>query len=267
MNQYLEAKRLFSDDADLSGYFDSLTFEHAKRELVEAVNSHDTPLIFLLGDPGVGKSFLMQFLDNRIQNTKIAKYFPHPYFEEKEFLEALVSLSGPNVAHDQHSTHALINHLKKHFHDLEYTVLIDEAQLLGEEQIELIRILSDMKLFQFVLAMHRKEGEQILKKPHFKSRVTKTIYLEHLTPDEVGRYIQQRLLSHNLSDLASRFSKKHIAFISKTAQRNFRTTKKMLKTLFEIMYLAQKGGMRAYERIDMRTLTMAAIDIGAIDVE
>ncbi|OQX74787.1 MAG: hypothetical protein B6D59_01170 [Campylobacteraceae bacterium 4484_4] len=267
MNQYIEAKKLFRDDTDISGYFDSLTFEYAKRELIEAVNSHDTPLIFLLGDPGVGKSFLMHFLANRVQNAKIAKYFTHPYFEEKELLEALVSLTGPNVEHNQHSTQALINHLKKHFHDLEYTILIDEAQLLNEQQIELIRILSDMKLFQFVLAMHRKEGEFILQKPHFKSRVTKTIYLESLAPDEVGRYIEQRLLSHNLSDLATQFSKKHIRFIAETAKRNFRTTKKMLATLFEIMNLAHKGNMPQYERVDTRTLTMAAIDIGLIDVE
>ncbi len=268
MNQFGVAKELFSDDFDLSGYFDSLTFEYAKKSLVDAIIARDTPLIFLLGNPGTGKSFLLNFITKKVKNVKVAKYFTHPYFDDKEFLEILLSLAGKNVERNMLTTEALISHLKRNFSDLEYTIFIDEAQLLTEEQVELIRILSDQKIFQFVLAMHKKEGYYILGKDHFKSRTNRVIEIEPLQNHEVARYIEHRLISNNLSDLASMFKKNHIKFINTYAQKNFRTTKKLVRTLFEIMNIAQKDDLDlSYRKVNYKTLTMSAIDIGLIDVK
>jgi Cdc6-like AAA superfamily ATPase len=268
MNKYVVAKELFSDDFDLSGYFDSLTFEYAKKSLVDAITIHDTPLVFVLGSPGSGKSFLLNFISKKIPTVKVAKYFTNPYYENKEFLESLLSISGRKIGRNEMTTEALVSELKKSFKNLEYTVFIDEAQLLSVEQLELIRILSDLKIFQFVLAMHKKEGKYILEKDHFKSRTTRTIEIEPLQDHEVSRYIESRLISNNLSDLASEFKTRHIAFISKYAKRNFRTTKKLIKTLFEIMNIAHKEDLdKSYIKVSKKTLTMAAIDIGLIDVK
>ncbi len=267
MNQFAEAKDLFSDDFDLSGYFDSLTFEYAKKQLIDAMQTHDVPLVFVLGDPGTGKSFLLNYVQQKVTSVKVAKYFTHPYFDEKEFLETLLSLAGRNIQHNEYSTEALISHLKKNFHGLEYTVFIDEAQLLSEEQVELIRILSDQKIFQFVLAMHKKEGNYILQKDHFKSRTNKRIILEGLSDKEIGRYVENRLLSNNFSDIASMFKPSHLRFIAKYANSNFRTTKKIIKTLLEILNIANREGYKKYSSVNNATLTMAAIDTGLIDVK
>jgi dephospho-CoA kinase len=268
MNQYATAKELFSDDFDLSGYFDSLTFEYAKKSLVDAITAHDTPLIFLLGNPGTGKSFLLRLISEEIPSIKIAKFFTNPYYENKEFLESLLSLAGKNIQKDSLTTEALITALQNNFSNLEYTIFIDESQLLSEEQIELIRILSDLKIFQFVLAMHQQDGDKILQKDHFKSRTTRRVLIEELQDHEISRYIESRLISNNLSDLASEFKNRHIAFIAKFANRNFRTTKKLIKTLFEIMNIANREGFdKSYTKVNKKTLTMAAIDIGLIDVE
>jgi type II secretory pathway predicted ATPase ExeA len=268
MNQYAVAKELFTDDFDLSGYFDSLTFEFAKKSLVDAIRAHDTPLVFLLGNPGSGKSFLLNFVTKKIPNVKVAKHFTHPYFDDKEFLAILLSLAGKNIEHHEMTTEALISNLRRNFGNLEYTVFIDEAQLLTEEQVELIRILSDQKIFQFVLAMHKKEGQYILNKDHFKSRTTRVIEIEALQDHEVARYIEHRLLSNNLSELASLFKPRHYKQIAQYAKRNFRTTKKLVKTLFEIMNIAYKDDLDPkYMKVNTQTLTMAAIDIGLIDVE
>ena len=40
------------------------------------------------------------------------------------------------------------------------TIFIDEAQLLNDDQFEFLRILSDTKLFQFVLAMYYRYRQQ-----------------------------------------------------------------------------------------------------------
>lgn len=268
MNQYAIAKDLFSDDFDLSGYFDSLTFEYAKKSLVDAITAHDTPLIFVLGNPGCGKSFLLNYITKRVKTIKVAKYFTHPYFDEKEFLEILLSMAGRNIERNELTTEALISSLAKNFRNLEYTVFIDEAQLLTEEQIELVRILSDQKIFQFVLAMHKKEGQYILEKDHFKSRTNRVIQIESLQDHEVARYIENRLISNNLSELATMFKGRHVKYINTYANRNFRTTKKLVRTLFEIMNIAEKDKLsNSYLKVNTKTLAMAAIDIGLLDVK
>ncbi len=268
MNQYARAKDLFNDDFDLSGYFDSLTFEYAKKSLVDAITAHDTPLVFVLGSPGSGKSFLLNYITQKVKDVRVAKYFTHPYFDDKEFLEILLSLAGKNIGRNEFTTEALISQLRRSFSNLEYTIFIDEAQLLTEEQIELIRILSDQKIFQFVLAMHEKEGRYILQKDHFKSRTNRVVKIEQLQDHEVTRYIEHRLISNNLSELASEFKKRHIQYISQYAKRNFRTTKKLVRTLFEIMNIAHKENLSSkYTKVSERTLTMAAIDTGLLDVK
>ncbi len=267
MNQFSVAKELFKDDFDLSGYIDSFTFEMAKKELLKTLNAHEVSMTFLLGNPGAGKSFLLKFIEERADSVKLAKFFPNPHFDERELLEVLLESVGVFVEHNSQTIDALIIELKKHYKNLDYTVFIDEAQLLTENQLEFLRVLSDMKMFQLVLAMHKKEGEYVLAKPHFKSRSTKTIILEHLKKEEITRYIQNRLLSKNLSEVVSAFDKKQVDFIYKYSDANFRTSKKLLKTVCEIVEISQRGGLKKYNKVDDTTLTMAAIDIGLIDVK
>lgn len=268
MSQFSVARELFKDDFDLSGYLDSFTFEMAKKELLKTLNAHEVPMTFILGDPGVGKSFLLNFIQERADSVKIAKFFPNPHFDERELLEVLLSsATGEHVPHGSITIDGLIQNLKKYYKNLEYTVFIDEAQLLTESQLEFLRVLSDMKMFQLVLALHKKEGQYVLAKPHFKSRTTKTIILEKLKKEEITRYIQNRLLSKNLSEVVSAFDTKQIDFIYKYSNANFRTTKKLLKTVCEIVEIAQRGELKKYSKVDETTLTMAAIDIGLIDVK
>jgi len=267
MSQFSDAKNLFIDDFDLSGYFDSFTFEMAKKELLKTLTAHEVPMTFILGNPGVGKSFLLNFIQERADSVKIAKFFSSPNFSERELLEVLLEATGEIVEHKSHKINTLLDKLKVHYKDLEYTVFIDEGQLINENQLEFLRVLSDMKMFQFVLAMHKKEGNYVLAKPHFKSRTNRTIMIDNLKKEEVTRYIQNRLLSQNLSAVVTAFDKKQIDFIYKQAHGNFRTIKKLLKTICEIVDIAQRGNLKKYSKVDERTLTMAAIDIGLINVK
>ncbi len=267
MSQFSQAKDLFMDDFDLRGYFDSFTFEMAKKELLKTLTTHEVPMTFILGDPGVGKSFLLNFVQERADSVKIAKFFPSPNFSERELLEVLLQSSGEFVEHKSLTIDALLTKLKAHYKNLEYTVFIDEAQLINENLLEFLRVLSDMKMFQFILAMHKKEGRYVLSKPHFKSRTSKTIEINNLTKEEVSRYIQNRLLSENLSEVVSAFGNKQVDFIYKSANGNFRTIKKLLKTVCEVVDIAQRASLKKYSKVDERTLIMAAIDIGLIDVK
>ena len=267
MNQFSQAKELFIDDFDLRGYFDSFTFEAAKNALLKTLTMHEVPITLLLGNPGVGKSFLLNFIQERADSVKIAHFFSSPNFSERELLEVLLQATGEEVSHNSLTIDTLIKRLKSNYKNLEYTVFIDEAQLITEKQLEFIRVLSDMKMFQFVLSMHKKEGWYVLTKPHFKSRTSKTIEINNLSKEEVNRYIQNRLLSQNLSLVVSEFGETQVKFIYKIAHGNFRTIKKLLRTVCEIVDIAQRANLKKYSKVDKRTLTMAAIDIGLIDVK
>jgi len=268
MLEYQKAKKLFlSNDLEKSQHFNSLAFEYSKSELVTALTKKENPMIFLLGDPGCGKSYLLRYIQENEKQVKIAKYFTYPFFEEKEFLEILLSLAGPNVKKNEFNIEKILFHLKREFGELEYVIIIDEAQHLTEELVELIRILSDQRVFQFVLAMHKKEGEFILNKPQYKTRNPKKIVVEYLNNDEVLRYIQEVLLNNNLSNIASQFKSSYIKKIRNYTNKNFRAIKKFLITLFSIIEEADKRELSKYSSINNHTITMSAIDTGMLDVE
>ncbi len=268
MGKYQEAKQLFiSNELEKAQHFNSLAFEYSKTQLIDSLTQKENPMIFLLGDPGCGKSYLLKYIEENEKQIKIAKYFTYPFFEEKEFLEILLSLAGPNVKRDEYNIEKILFHLKREFGELEYVIFIDEAQHLTEELVELIRILSDQRVFQFVLAMHKKEGEYILGKPQYKTRNPKKIVVEYLNNDEVLRYIQETLLNHDFSFIASEFQKSYIRKIRNYTHKNFRAIKKILVSLFDIIEESQKRDLKKYSHINNHTITMAAIDTGMLHVE
>jgi len=268
MDKYHEAKKLFlSNEIEESIHFNSLAFEHSKSELVDALTKKENPMVFLLGDPGCGKSYLLKYIEQNEKHIKIAKYFTYPFFEEKEFLEILLSLVGPNTKRNEYNIDKILFYLKREFGELEYVIFIDEAQHLTEELVELIRILSDQRVFQFVLAMHKKEGEYVLSKPQYQTRNPKKIVVNYLNSDEVLRYIQEILLSKNLSSVASEFKKSYVHMVRDFTNKNFRAIKKLLGALFEILEEAQKRDLKKYSFVNKHTISMAAIDTGMLDVE
>jgi nucleoside-triphosphatase THEP1 len=266
--EYEEAKQIFlANEFDEGQHFNSLAFEHSKSELLLALEKKENPMIFLLGDPGCGKSYLLKYIQETKNDIKIAKYFTYPFFGEKEFLEILLSLVGPNVKRDEYNIEKILYHIKQEFGELEYVIIVDEAQHLTEELVELMRILSDQKIFQFVLAMHKKEGEFVLNKPHYKTRNPKKIVVEYLNNDEVLRYIQETLLNYNLSKVASEFKSSYVKLIRNYTKKNFRAIKRILATTFSIIEEAQKRGLSKYAKVNQHTITMAAIDTGIINVK
>lgn len=145
------------------------------------------------------------------------------------------------------------------------TIFIDEAQLLNNDQFEFIRVLSDTKLFQFVLAMHKAEGIVLLNKKQFKTRMKLVIEYGNLEENEIVRYIQTLLMGHMHGDIALMFSKNEAKVIARYAKGNFRIIKKFLYVLMKLLDYAQKNNISKYQKLNRCLLTMAALDIGLID--
>jgi len=72
--EYEEAKQIFlANEFDEGQHFNSLAFEHSKSELLLALEKKENPMIFLLGDPGCGKSYLLKYIQETKNDIKIAK--------------------------------------------------------------------------------------------------------------------------------------------------------------------------------------------------
>ncbi len=266
MRDFDKAKELFRDVVDTRHYFDSTSAESARHKLENAIKERNAFLIFLIGDPGVGKSHLLRLVNSELAKKSLTVFIDHPFFDKRELLKILYE--AKNSEFDKSIN---FNVLKDMLLDLykedKHTIFIDEAQLLNMEQLELIRILSDTKVFQFVLSMHKEEGRKILDKKHFKSRTKVVIEYGGLHYSEVYRYINSTLLYENHGEIAQMFSFRDGKKITSYSDGNFRTIKKYLYSLLELLGYAKKNGLKKYSKINSCLLQMAALNIGAIDVK
>ena len=263
MRDFESAGVLFRDDINSIYYFDSSSAEIAKNKIKEAIDERNAPLIFLIGDPGVGKSYILKLLNEKIKETQLTVFIDHPFFDKRDLLKLLYEAKGMEFDREI-SFNTLKDELVKEYKNTTHTIFIDEAQLLNEEQFELIRILSDTKVLQFVLSMHKEEGSVILEKKHFRSRTKVVVNYGKLDENEVYRYIQSSLISNSYSEIASMFSQSDAKKISKYTDGNFRTIKKFLYVLMKLLNYAKVNGIKKYQKLHPNLIMMAALDLGMI---
>jgi len=264
MREFDSAKELFADKIDTRYYFDSISAEIGKNRILEAIKEKNAPLIFVIADPGEGKSYILKLTNEQLKQKQLTVFVDHPFFDKRDLLKMLYEAKGLEFD-ESINFNTLKENLIKTYKDTDHTIFIDEAQLLNEEQFELIRILSDTKVFQFVLSMHKEEGMEILEKKHFKSRTKVVIFLSSLKTFEIQRYIQNTLVANGYGDIASLFKKRDIKKIAKYTKGNFRTVKKFLYSLMTLLGYAKSHGLAKYQNINSCILTMSALNIGALD--
>jgi len=215
----------FKDVIDTQNIFNSLNFSTALSSLIDSKNN----LKFLIGEPGVGKTFLLNLYKKEIDNHIL--------------IDGLISKEQFNDV------------INKNY-DM---IIIDEAQLLDMRMIETIRTLSDNDKNKFLLSMHLKDAKDILQKEHFKSRSIDVIELKPITKEEMIKYINSILFLNNANHL---FSDKEFKIIYKYTNGNFRYIKKFVRTLFELLKFAKENKLEQYENVNKCLLTMTALKLG-----
>ena len=217
----------FKDRIDPQDFFSYINFEIVKEELLSTKSN----IVFLLGEPGSGKSFMLNYLKNQFPGKFVLQ--DEPFFSREEFLQK---------------------------HDIkDKTVLIDEAQLLSREMIEFLRILSD-KGNRVILGMHEKEGEKIASLPQFNSRYTQKIYMKPLNFEEFEKYIVTKFIRHEKKDL---INKKTLKKIYRFTKGNFRLSKKFMFTSLNLLNYSYKNALK-YKTIDGCIIDMSAIELGLV---
>ncbi len=262
MSSFNRAAAVFEASFLKDDYFESMSAEFAKNTLLGIIDADNVGLLFLLGEPGVGKTYMLHLLNAELASKQRIIMSEEPFSTPESFLQFLLSGS----AHDRSlSLSELKAQAIARYQEMPHLIMIDEAQLLHESVLEYIRILADTRVFRFVLSMHRHEGEAILKKPHFASRDHRVVMLGLLEPSEIKNYLESQLLRHELGTLAELFHNKELQMIATHASGNFRMVKQMLKRIFSLMDYAKKNAQNEYVTPNRCVVTMAAIDLGCID--
>ena len=262
MSSYSKASMIFDTSFDSDLYFESIAAEFTKNSLLKAIDSREIPLMFLVGEPGVGKTYMLNVLQNCFSSDKKVLFSSEPFSTPESFLHFLLK----DEYFDKTSTISeLKDEVARRFARTDNLIIIDEAQLLDNLVLEFIRILSDTGHFNFLLSMHKKEGEEILKKSHFASRTHTVIELTMLTRSEIKKYIESELLRNGLGNVSEIFNQNSVKLIQKISNGNFRIVKQLLKHTFSIMDYAKINGHNNYAKPNECVITMAAIDLGMID--
>ena len=262
MDNLKKASDLFNNTSDLSEYFESITASSTKSNLIRIIDENKTPLIFLLGDPGVGKTYMLNIIKENYIMKKRVLFSNEPFLTPESFLYFLLKNQslGENLP---------ITKLKELainlFSQEENIIIVDEAQLLSESVLEFIRILSDTGYFNFIISMHKDEGQEILNLQHFASRTHVAMTLEKLTLNEILNYIHAQLFRNSMGDYVEYFSTKEVKQINFYSDGNFRQIKQILKHVFSIMNYANENSKIGYDKPNRCVITMSAIDLGIID--
>ncbi len=262
MSKWLEFASKFEEGIE-NPYFEVRTAYQAHANVMSTLKEKDGRMIFLLGQPGSGKSYLLHHLLNDSALSHKPVLFETPVSSPKAFLLRLISHMNAEPLGEEIET--LKGQAESLYADKKVLIMLDEAQLINNETLEFMRILSDSRKFWIICAMHEEEGREILEKSHFKSRPFKLIELGRLSAEESDMFINTQLIfSHDKSILD--FHQKHAKKIYKLCQGNFRYLKKLIYTEFSLLHEAQELDMKKFSKPSKCLINMAAIEIGLINV-
>ncbi|ACZ12431.1 ATP-binding protein [Sulfurospirillum deleyianum] len=263
MKNFEIAKSVFKDSIDTSFYFDSTSAELVRKTLIETLKEKKHDVLFLLGEPGVGKTHTLLMLHHSPLFVLESVFMDNPCFEWHELFLKLYTLKGlPFDETEAQEVHEVF--LYELYAEEKCTIFIDEAQLLSERQYEILARLVRLKSFQCVFALHKEDEKKVLSQPLLKPFVAKSIVYGMLHERELYRYLQAQLMAHSQGEIALMFSIRDAKKIARYAKGNFRTIKKFFYALFKLLDFAQKNDKSKYTTINRCVLTMTALDIGII---
>ena len=261
MTNFKELAKIFEERIEGVDFYETRAVLQVKALLERCLENETKQLLFLISEPGAGKSIFLDRLDEHIPNEVIK--FNTPFFEPSDFIKTLIQKADTPI--ENFSLEEMIVQAVDIYKRKDIVIAIDEAQLLSKDMIELIRILADSKAFWFLLAMHKHESKKILNEPQFSSRPHRVFELGSLEFEEMRGYIDRELLKAAKLGHQGLIDKRVAKYIYKLSRGNFRDTKKILNRTFLLLDFAIAEGKK-YKKPNKCLVTMAAIDGGLIEI-
>ena len=270
-NIYTHIKDVFIDEDESLNFVNLDNSISCYNKIVLALKK-PLKLILFYGKPGSGKTFLLNKIANDLKEDKSLIFFPHPFFSEATFIEALCEQIYGKKLEDINNFESFIKFYSKDFSSKDeilknqMTVILDEAQLYPTELIEKIRLMADTRMFKFLFTIHKTENEDILAKDYFQTRIWESIELSSADVNEIIIYLQRKLSQKNY-DKYLKFEKRDYECAYSFCGGNLRTLNKIMYKFYEICeyYEQYQPSKLSGDKVNIMILTMAALDAGLID--
>ena len=270
-NIYTHIKDVFIDEDESLNFVNLDNSISCYNKIVLALKK-PLKLILFYGKPGSGKTFLLNKIANDLKEDKSLIFFPHPFFSEATFIEALCEQIYGKKLEDINNFESFIKFYSKDFSSKDeilknqMTVILDEAQLYPTELIEKIRLMADTRMFKFLFTIHKTENEDILAKDYFQTRIWESIELSSADVNEIIIYLQRKLSQKNY-DKYLKFEKKDYECAYSFCGGNLRTLNKIMYKFYEICeyYEQYQPSKLSGDKANIMILTMAVLDAGLID--
>jgi type II secretory pathway predicted ATPase ExeA/outer membrane protein OmpA-like peptidoglycan-associated protein len=159
--------------------------------------------LLLTGDVGTGKTTLINALLKSLDDSVIVATVPDPGLDELDLFNVIADLYG--IDRTFTSKGEFLIHFRRFLNDAhdegkKNLLIIDEAQRLNQERLEVIRLLSNIERQETKLIniffVGQNEFNDTLRRPEnraLRQRITINYNITPLTGDETGEYISHRL--------------------------------------------------------------------------
>jgi general secretion pathway protein A len=160
--------------------------------------------LLLTGDVGTGKTTLINALIGSLSSDVIYASVPDPNLDKMDFFNYIAAAFGLGREFDSKGKFlaSFTSFLHRSYEDNKKVLLIiDECQLMTQELLEEIRLLSnivttDSNPLLNIFLVGQYEFNELIRRPENRAiaqRITLNYYIEPLTLEETGEYIKHRL--------------------------------------------------------------------------
>ncbi len=159
--------------------------------------------LLLTGDVGTGKTTLINALLESLDDSVLVATVPDPGLDELDLFNVIADLFGMDRTFS--SKGEFLIHFRRFLNEAhedgkKILLIIDEAQRLNQERLEVIRLLSNIERQETKLIniffVGQNEFNDTLRRPEnraLRQRITINYNISPLTPDETAEYIAHRL--------------------------------------------------------------------------
>jgi type II secretory pathway predicted ATPase ExeA len=193
---------------------------------VEFALRRDTGIIKVVGPVGTGKTLLCRLLIKKLVDTEAVAYINAPRANANSIVLNVCKEFGIEVGDDADAAYGALNRflVEEHAKDRLAILVVDEAQHLGKEGLELVRLISNLetekrKLLQIVM-FGQTELDDLLADPSLRQltqRIAFSLATKPLSVEETRNYVNHRIrVSRREGIVYDAFTNRAVDFLAKS---------------------------------------------------